>query len=397
MAELGKIEDYRWLVSSEAAPWLEKAAEAEDNAESLLKTTIALRGDLGTARTHLVIALIQLRRRAKVKFSQADRMYFTRQLLEQATDEQIADYKATRYPDQGNLGDLCCGLGGDLISLGRRSAAQGVDSDQVAAILAAANCAALGLESTSVRLDNAAHVSLADFAAWHLDPDRRPEGQRSTQLTLHEPDLSVMEQMLSASQQGAIKLAPAATVPEHWDSQAELEWIGNRGECRQLMAWFGDLARHPGQRAATVLANGVAEATTIRGQANRDIPLASQVGRYVFEPHNAVLAAGLTGELAAAWGLQAIAPDIVYLTGDQPIENPLLACFEVSETQPFNIRRLRVHLRQLGIGRLEVKKRGVRLTPEQVLAELSLSGDGAATLLLMPLNKKVLAILCQRV
>jgi hypothetical protein len=77
-------------------------AEAEDDPDSLLKTTVALRRDLGTARTHLVIAQIQLRRRAKAKFSQAERMFFTRQLLEQATDEQISTYKATRFPPQGS-------------------------------------------------------------------------------------------------------------------------------------------------------------------------------------------------------------------------------------------------------------------------------------------------------
>ena len=27
-----------------------------------------------------------------------------------------------------------------------------------------------------------------------------------------------------------------------------MEWIGNRGVCRQLMAWFGDLARYPSQQ-----------------------------------------------------------------------------------------------------------------------------------------------------
>jgi hypothetical protein len=43
-----------------------------------------------------------------------------------------------------------------------------------------------------------------------------------------------------------------------------------------------------------------------------------------------------------------------------------------------------------------VKKRGVRLTPEHVVSELGLIGDRAATMLLLPLHKRVLAILCQR-
>ena len=249
-AESGNLDEYRWLVSSEAEPWLERAAEANDDPQSLLTTTVSLRRDLGTARTHLVIAQAQLRRRAKVKFSRASRLFFTRQLLEQATDEQIAEYKALRFPQEGEVADLCCGIGGDLMALGRRGLASGVDRDQVAAVLADANCRALELNATAVRVDDAASVPLTDFAAWHLDPDRRPEGRRTTRLDLHEPDLPTMEKLLSTSGQGAIKLAPAAGVPEDWQKSAELEWIGNRGECRQQMAWFGDLAQHPGQHAA---------------------------------------------------------------------------------------------------------------------------------------------------
>jgi hypothetical protein len=396
MADLGNTDDYRWLVSSEAAPWLERAAKAEDDPDSLLKTTVALRRDLGTARTHLVIAQIQLRRRAKAKFSQAEQMFFTRQLLEQATDEQISTYKATRFPPQGELADLCCGIGGDLISLGRRTTTQGVDRDEVATILAAANCDSLDLKGTSVLVDDAARVPVDDYAGWHLDPDRRPEGHRTTKLASLEPDLPIMQRLLSISQQGAIKLASATVVPQDWQTKAELEWIGSRGECRQQVAWFGDLAQTPGQRAATVLSNGSSAACTLRGEASVEIPVAANVGRYVFEPHAAVLAAGLTGQLAASFGLQAIAAEIPYLTGDQAIDSPLLAGFEVSETLPFNIRRLRQHFRRLGIGQLEVKKRGVRLTPEHVVSELALVGEQAATMLLLPLSKRVLAILCRR-
>jgi hypothetical protein len=90
----------------------------------------------------------------------------------------------------------------------------------------------------------------------------------------------------------------------------------------------------------------------VRGEANVEIPVAENVGRYVFEPNAAVLAAGLTGRLAAISGLQAIAAEIPYLTGDQAIDSPLLDGFEVSETMPFNIRRLRQHLRRLGIGHI---------------------------------------------
>jgi hypothetical protein len=267
----------------------------------------------------------------------------------------------------------------------------------VAALLAETNCAALGLAATSVCVRDARTMPLDGYASWHLDPDRRPQRQRTTDLELHDPDLAAMQQLLATNPAGAIKLAPGTVVPDQWREQAELEWLGNRGECRQQVAWFGDLARHPGQRAATIFSNGASKEHTVRGEPGTEVAVAEQVGRYVFEPHSAVLAADLTGVVAQRHTLAAVSARIPYLTGDTALDSPELHCFEVLETLPFSLRRVRTLLRQRQIGHLEIKKRGVRLTPEQVRAELSLRGDEAATLVLLPLHKKVLAVLCRRI
>ena len=57
-----------------------------------------LRKDLSLQRAHLVVEQIELRRRAREKFSLAEKMYLTRKGLEQATDERLAAYKASRFP-----------------------------------------------------------------------------------------------------------------------------------------------------------------------------------------------------------------------------------------------------------------------------------------------------------
>ncbi len=394
-AHAGSLDDYRWLVSEQAKPALAVASQPEDE-RSLLAASIALRKEVGLTRTHLVVALAQLRRRARLKFKRGGEMFFTRQLLEQATGEQIGVYKAQRFPAGVPVVDLCCGIGGDLLALGSRAKVCGVDRDEIAVVLAEANCRCNGLTSASLRVDDATRCELGQVAAWHVDPDRRPEGRRTTTLELHTPDLQAMQDMVAKNRNGAIKLAPAAAVPEGWEAEAELEWIGNRGECRQQVAWFGDLARAPGQRTATVFANCADTSCTIRGRAGLEIPVAPQVDRFVLEPHAVVLAAGLTGVLAAQHGLSQIAPEIAYLTGPNGVACPTLASFEVQEVLPFDLRRVRSVLRQRGIARLEVKKRGVSLSPEQVVSQLSVKGEEAGTLILMPKGKRVLAILCRR-
>ena len=102
--------------------------------------------------------------------------------------------------------------------------------------------------------------------AWHCDPDRRADGRRTTRGELFEPPLDALARLLGQNSNAAIKLAPATEAPASWQASAELEWLGSRGECRQQVAWFGELARYPGRRAATVV-----DAAAARGRslANR--------------------------------------------------------------------------------------------------------------------------------
>ncbi len=54
-------------------------------------------------------------------------------------------------------------------------------------------------------------------------------------------------------------------------------------------------------------------------------------------------------------------------------------------------------LRERGIGRLEIKKRGVDIDPATFRTALKLRGEGSATLLMTRIGSKRLAILADRV
>jgi hypothetical protein len=81
----------------------------------------------------------------------------------------------------------------------------------------------------------------------------------------------------------AIKLAPAVQAPSAWQASAEFERISSRRECRQQVAWFGNLAQRPGKRLATV-AVGSGHSRTITGEYGSAAPVAPQLGRYDYEP-----------------------------------------------------------------------------------------------------------------
>jgi THUMP domain-like len=395
--------DNQWLVSEAARRWLELAA-----AESgpTLKLAARLRKELTAERARLVLEQTVLRRRAIEKFTLAERMFFTPLGLEQASDQWIAAYKARRFGAKmaagAGLADLCCGIGGDLLALAARGPAVGVDRDPLVALFAKANLAACGVapDASSRGRVEQADVSTFDvrpFAVWHLDPDRRPAGRRTTRVAAHDPLPGAIDQLLLASGNGSIKLAPAAVLPENWSSRAELEWISRKRECRQLVAWFGDLASQPGCRRATVLAADGELQRTVCGKPNQTIPLAPHIGRYVFEPDAAVLAAKLEGTLAAERDLSIIAPGIAYLTGDSPLDDAALAGFEVLELLPLRTKTVKGWLAKRGIGRLEVKKRGVDLDPDRLRRELQVTGDAAATLIATRAAGRVIVIAARRI
>lgn len=394
-------EDYEWLVSREARRWLDFAAT---NASALVAATKHLRQVLDPVRTHLVLEQAELRQRAKVKFSQADRMFFTRKLLEQATDEQVAAHKAARFADCDSAADLCCGIGGDLLALADVAATiVGVDKDPLAGLLAAENCVNTGRDAASVEVGDAADFDVASIDAWHIDPDRRAAGTRASDPAWCQPDVATIDRMLAANPHAAVKLAPAADAPETWSTACEREWIESRGECRQQVAWFGRLTEHHGRRRATVL-DSAGEAVSFfadvsaAGVSAAEPPQANTVGRLLFEPAAAVLAAGLAGPLAAAAKLAPLLPGGGYLSGDSvaDISPLLLSRFTILDVLPFDLRRLTTYLREQQLGVSEIKKRGVDVSPESLRTKLPREGAATATLILFPLAGHVQAVIARR-
>ena len=368
-------------------------AELADSPHDLLSQAGRLRKNLSATRVHLLLEQIELRRRALLKFTHAERMFFTPVGLEQATDEWIAAYKASRFVLDEPVMDLCCGIGGDLRALGQRGPATGVERDPITALFAKANAPS----RAEIVVADVADLSLGS-SAWHIDPDRRSTGRRTTRAAFYEPRPEVIDRLLTSINAGAVKLAPAAELPDRWMRAAELEWISRGGECRQLVAWFGRLANRAGARRATIIVDRELQPgyRTLTGDPHVATVVASGFGRYLAEPDAAVLAAGLVAALAAEHGLAAIAPGAVYLTGDRATADPALAWFEIVESLPFDIRRLKSLLRQRGIGRLEIKKRGVNLDPERLRRQLVLLGDNQATLFLARRGRSVTAVLAQR-
>jgi hypothetical protein len=383
--------DCRWLVSPASSPYLDQALESTD----FVRLTKSLRRQLPVERVNLVLEQVTLRQHAREKFSRAGDMFFLRKLLEQATEERIAVYKAGRFPANDVIVDLCCGLGGDMIGFGVRGPVIGVDASPAACVLAEANNRVYGSASATTVVDNAESFCLDTASFWHMDPDRRATGGRTTHAQFFEPSAEAIDRIRTRGANGAVKLASATLAPADWVANAELEWIGSRRECRQQVAWFGDLAKSPAQHRATVVGSQ-GDVSSVVGQPDESLPLANTIGRFIYEPHAAVLAAKLMGTLANQHRLSAISPRVAYLTSDEPVSTPLLGSFEVLELLPFDLRRLRAALHERRVGRLEIKARDVDVVPDQLRKKLALVGEEEMTLLIAGPQPHVRAVLAKR-
>jgi hypothetical protein len=389
MTHPAELADIEWLTGREAGAILDDLAEDE---APLHTAADRLRKILSAARSHLVLEQVELRRRGAAKFTGAAQLFFTRTGLEQATDEWVARYKAERFEAGGPVADLCCGIGGDLMAFARRGAALGVDRDPVSAHFAAVNSGA------AVQVLDVGEFGFESMAAWHIDPDRRSSGRRTTSLEFFEPNREAIEQMLLRGLNAAVKLAPGTKPPAEWQDRCEFEWISRDGECKQLVAWQGELAKAAGLRRATVLSARDGKAVrSVIGLPDQLIPVVEKPDRFVFDVDPALTAARLTGVLAAERELRCLDHGPTYLTGSQAIDDAAMACFEVLEVLPLRIRSLAQVLRARGVGRLEIKKRGVDIDPESLRRDLQPRGSNAMTLVITPVAGRPTVILAERV
>ncbi|RCS42209.1 class I SAM-dependent methyltransferase [Bremerella cremea] len=380
-----------WLTSREAAEWFAWLSKVDPQA---IATLSKLRQELTAEQSQAILNQAQLRQRGVKKFTRAGQMFFTRVGQEQATDEEIAAYKACRFSPGQPLADLCCGIGGDLIALAQRGPTMAVDASPEHLCYAEANVAAYDANLAGTQCGLAEETPLQEFAAWHIDPDRRSDNRRTIKLDHFSPALPQLEMMLRANRNAALKLAPASRLPPEWEEQGECEWITHHRECKQLVVWLGNLAPQPGLRRATRIGNA-GQIDSFLGSPNHSYA-STEIAACLFDPDPALVASGLVDTLAAELNLARVSPQSHYLTGPLSIEHPLLSRFEVQGVEKIDTKRLKKAITAANWGTLELKQRGLELKLEALRKQLKPRGDGPGTIIFTPTTVGNRAILCQR-
>ena len=369
------LDAFRWLLTDEGQQLLVRAAEAP---EDPLRAQSALRRDAAPEHAAAALTQVTLRRRAEAKFGElADRMYFTPDGLEQATRLSVATHRAARLQAASAVSviDLGCGIGGDLLATARAGiTSAGVDLDPLRVEVATANLSALGLEG-AVRVADATRLDTSPFAVAFADPARRTGRGRTFDVDDWTPPWSFVESLFARD--SCVKVAPGiphSLVP----AGVEAEWVSDRGEVKEAALWSGRLATT--KRRATVIGGGGLASLT-----DEDDPgpgRVRDVSAFLYEPDGAVIRAGLVTAVADIVRGGLMDEHIAYVTAAQQVRTPFARGYRVLERLPYREKPLKAALRERGIGRLTIKKRGVDVVPDQLRKRLSLSGDDEATLVL---------------
>jgi hypothetical protein len=393
------VATFDWLRGPNGAPLLAlaSAAYADTDGDPVAAAEQVRRRarDATPEQRAAALSQVSLRVRAVPKLGEdALRMWFTPDALEQATRRRVADHRAARLAAAipgGSVIDLGCGIGGDLMAFARAGlVAAGVDLDPLRAAMAAANLTALGLPG-AVQQGDATSVDPSGFDAAFADPARRGARGRVFDAEGWTPPWPWVLDLLRG--RALVKVAPGIPhdlVPE----DVEAEWVSDGGDVKEAVLWSPALATT--SRRATVIADaGLATLTDEDDPYEPADRPVRDVGAYLYEPDGAVIRAGLVTAVAAGVEGGLVDPHIAYVTSDAAFRTPFARSYRVVEHLPYREKQLKAALRERGIGRLTIKKRGVAVTPDELRRRLALRGDAEATLVLTRVRGEGTALLVE--
>jgi len=384
----------RWLVSPAAQAYLAHVRQLPDPAS--LRVATELRRRLTAEQAAAVVTLETLRRQGRRKLGNlSDRLYLTRDGLEQATRWPVAAWRAGRLAAAGaeRVIDAGCGLGIDALACaGAGLGVVGVERDEVTAILARANLPGAAILHQAIEQTDFDDWLADPATALFLDPARRTVRGRSWALSDLSPSWETVTALLDrAVGPAAVKLAPGFPY-DHLPDRADVTWVSHGRELVETTVWTGPTAA--GRRQAVVLAPEQVE-PAILDVAGAALPL-GPIEAYVFDPDPAVNRARGGGTLAQLLGAHGLADGIAYLSGPAPRRTPLADSFAVIETLPYSEANLRAWTQAHDIGAIEIKLRGLEIDPADLRRKLKLTGKNHTLVILTPTISGAQIIVAER-
>ncbi len=183
-----------------------------------------------------------------------------------------------------------------------------------------------------------------------------------------------------------IKAAPGLAherVPAGW----ELELVADRRDLKEAVLWSPALATTA--RRATILPAG----DTLRSTPGPAIDVRPP-GAFLLDPNPAVTRAGLVEELARTLDAWKIDRRIAFLSAPDEARSPFARTLRVVESAPWNEKRFAQRLRALGIGAVDIRRRGLAGDVDQIHHRLKLQGGRRATVVITRAQNRPWGLIC---
>jgi hypothetical protein len=381
----------------------------------------ALRREFPADLVAAALAQHELRGAARAKFARASRMFLTRPGLEQASPESVARLRARRFSAAGRIADLCTGIGGDLIALAATGPVLAVDLDPVHLRMARLNARAYGVaDAVRAVCADVRTLGLTGIDAAFVDPARRAGGRR-LRAGEYQPELSWCLDLAERVPAVGVKAAPGISrelVPAGW----ELEFVAVGRDLKEAVLWSPPLATArrratvlteavppgpgsgpgDGEDAAPIMNSGQAlheDSVTLieeRGPEGGPFPdvEVKPPGGFLYDPNPAVTRAGLVEALAAKLGAWKIDEQIAFLSTERSRSTPFARTLRVVDSLPWHHRTVGARLRELGIGLIDIRRRGLAGDVSELRRRLRPRGSRRGTVVMTRVGGRPWALIC---
>lgn len=304
--------------------------------------------------------------------------FFVSALVEQASRQAIAEYRARLFAGVSHILEIGTGTGSDTAALARVSKhVTTVEADPIRAELAKRNLALQGITNVTFLVGELAQLrpslDLPSFDGLFADPARRTiQGHRIKDPDDYSPPL-VELLTLTAAKVRAIKVSPGLFFDAAQHGATDHGWarafVGYGDECLEQTLWLGA----PVSDSSVFLVDhniGWAPSATPR----RSLPHPNTLSGFVSEAHAVVNRSQHLSQFFAERGIAQIAPDVAYgISEALPPQDRLISSFEIIDAFPFATSKLRSTLAALGwTNRSEFKKRNFADDLDQLRSSMKL-------------------------
>jgi len=390
----------RWLVDDAGRDAIARARDGLDGGRGELAVVSDLRSlGLDPGRTAAVVSAAHAAGRIPAGLAQRGELVFTRAALEQASDPDVATWRARRFADRV-VADVGCGAGSDLLALADSArVVVGIDRDPARAVLARHNVGSAGSDAHVVVGDGLALPVRAQ--AVHADPSRRFGGRRARSLAGYDPPVARLLSATSATAVGIVVSPAVSWSDPDLPPDAEVEFVQRGWDLVEGMLWLGGVRRSGARATATLLSSGGDPVTRSRTSAAGiadELPT-GDVGSVLLEIAPAAVRARLHDSIGVEVGAWRLARTRALLTADSPPPpSPWFRTWHVEASLPARPRAVRAWLRTAEAQPLEIATSGFDADPDAWWRELGRPprGPQGRRLLLVRLDKGGTALVLAR-